>query len=163
MLMKALLNRINGGADTSSARASSSQRRLSRLTYQKYPNLPDLTLRLICLGPDRYQPDGTSAAAQAQKVFPAIEIVERFGLPTDHRDDIKKAMIHHLEGPVWAIRDKAAKALSSIADRNDFVDEISRMMSSNWCSQNALHGRLLYLRWLTRRFRSLLFIEMNGT
>lgn len=142
MLMKALLNRINGGTDTSSTRASSSYRRFSKLIYEKFPNLPTLILTLL-----RPQEDssshGEAAILHAQRVFPALEMVQRFGLPMERFQDIKEAMTHHSEGPNWSLREKAAKALSSIVQKSDFCNEINKLLSAGYHSHNTLHGRLL--------------------
>ena len=161
--MKALLKRINGGTDTSSTKAPSSHRRLSKLAFHKFPILSDLTLRLLCshlVG--ETTSDAPGGVLHAQKVFPALEIVERFDLPSRHRDAIKRAILDHLEGPVWALRDKAAKVLSLIVDEKDLMDEFHRLLSDDWRSHNALHGRLLQSRWLIRRFGMRIYTDIKG-
>ncbi|KAL9102416.1 MAG: hypothetical protein Q9163_002437 [Psora crenata] len=162
MLIKALLNRIEGGRNISSTRTSSSNRAFSRLTYDTFTNLPDLTLGLLCSDlTDSGRSNGAGGALQAQKVFPALEVVERFGLPVKYRARIMEAMVYHLEGPVWALRDKAAKALSLIAEESELLNLMSGLLSKDWSSQNALHGRLLHLRWLLGRFGLLIFTARN--
>ena len=159
--MKALLNRINGGTDTSSSRASSSHRRFSRLIYEKFPNLPDLILRLLS-SPARDFCIQQGDILHAQRVFPALEIVERFGLPMSHAKEIRQAMVQYLEGPVWSLREKAAKALSAVMLGSDLVKETKRLLSKDWRYQNVLHGRLLCLRWLLQRFERGVFTDANG-
>ena len=161
MLMKALLNRINGGTDTSSPRASSSHRRFSKLTYEKFPHLPEMTLRLLSSQAQGLQYDQTDVL-HAQRVFPALEIVERFGLPTSRAIEIRQAIIYHLEGPIWPMREKAAKTLGSIMLESDLLNETRNLLSKDWPHHNALHGRLLYLRWLLNRFQRGVIINMNG-
>ena len=161
MLMKSLLNRINGGADTSSSRTSRAHRRFSGLTYEKFQNLPDLLLRLLCSRPENLE-TGQDGIVHAQKVFPALEIVEKFGLPVLYASEIKHAVLRHLEGPIWPLREKAAKALSSIVHKSEVENEVHGLLSKNWQSQNALHGRLLCLRMLLSRFDCALFVEMEG-
>ena len=149
MLLKALLSRINGGTDTSSTRVTSSHRRFSKLIYEKYPHLPQLTLSL--LSPISSHDTGRGGAGgiiHARKVFPGLEIVERFGLPLPLREPIEAAIMRHLEGPVWPLREKAAWALSAGLASRDIVTEVKNLLSSPWKSHNALHGRLLYLRSL---------------
>lgn len=154
MLFKALVRRLNGGTDTGSSRASSSHRTFSTKVYNKYPNLPDLVLRLLQpmdspvknrIGHTNEIPSIISLT-QAQRVFPALEIIERSGMPSQHRMGIKEAIWYHMESPVWSIREKAAKALSCVLDDNDRSTEIKALLQINWWSQNALHGKLLYLR-----------------
>lgn len=159
--MKALITRMNDGTNTLSSKAPSSHRRVSSLVYEKYPNVPDLLLRLLThedvIDSERLHkgvavPD--TLLTQAQHVFPALEIIEQSGIPTKYYTEIWQASWNHLEGPVWALRDKAAKALSYLPNSNAIETEVRRSLQSSWSRQNSLHGRLLYLRYLIIRLRS---------
>lgn len=159
--MKALITRMNDGTNTLSSKAPSSHRRVSSQVYEKYPNVPDLLLRLLThedvidserLHKEVAVPD--TLLSQAQHVFPALEIIEQSGIPTRYYTEIWQASWNHLEGPVWAIRDKAAKALSYLPNSNAVETEIRRCLQSPWSRQNSLHGRLLYLRYLNIRLRA---------
>lgn len=160
MLLKALLSRLNGGTDTSSTRVSSSHRRFSRLTYEKFPNLPELILKLLRSQPRGGDQKENHSILHAQRVFPALEILERFGLPSIHQIEIETAIKHHLEGSFWSIREKAARALALTLDSDAVADEAERLLSPDWFSQNALHGRLLVLRYFIARNNLLLFNQM---
>lgn len=162
MLFKALLKRLNGGTDTSSTKASSSRRRFSQLTYEKYPNLPGLLLRLLRRTSTQTQVTGKELrqTMQAHKVFPAMEVIERCGIPSQHQIPFLDALRYYNESPDWSIREKAAKALSFIVDETDVVMEFKSLLVANWESQNALHGRLLRLRFLLARNEALLFGEL---
>ncbi len=158
MLFKALLSRLNGGTDTASSRASSSHRRFSRLAYEKYPNLSNLILKLLSgnirmsfNGPQNDEVKALSFSLQAQKVYPALEIVGRLGLPSHQRAEIREAIRFHMEGPIWAIREKAAKASALVLKESDFVNEIKQLLEPDERSQNALHGKLLYVRFIIAR------------
>ncbi len=154
MLFKALIRRLNGGTDTSSTKASSSHRRLSKLMYEKFPNLTHLLVKMLRqLGESRTEGDhsAVSASMQAQRVFPALEIIERSGLPSQHGLEIKNLIWHHLESPAWPIREKAANALGLVLNDRDCHGEIKTLLRPDWRSQNALHGRLLYLRNILSR------------
>ena len=159
--MKALITRMNDGMNTLSSKAPSSHRHVSSLVYDKYPNVPDLLLRLLThkdvINSERLHkevaiPD--TLIPQAQHVFPALEMIEQSGIPRKHGKEIRQASWNHLEGPVWAIRDKAAKALSYLPHSNAIESEVRRCLQSPWSSQNSLHGHLLYLRYLVIRLRS---------
>lgn len=158
MLLKALISRLNDGTNTRSSELSSSTRRLSSFVYDKYQNLPDLVLRLLTTGgidersdhlPGTAVPD--AEVLRAQHVFPALEIIERSGVPKQHDSEIWQAIWTHLEGPIWSIREKAAKALSYLPVGQKIQHEMERCLQSSWPSQNALHGRQLYLRFLFAR------------
>jgi len=152
MLLKALLTRLNGGTDTSSTRASSSHRHLSKRAYEQFQNLPLLTSKLLCdtFGGERTT-DGVCSTVQIQRVFPGMEIVARFGLPLAHRAPILQALWSHLEGSVWSLREKAAEVLSVTAIETGQIGEVKKLLIPDWKTQNALHGRLLYLRGLVAR------------
>lgn len=161
--MKALLNRINGGTDTSSTRVSSSHRRFSKLVHEKYPHLPQLTLSLLSPASSHDTGGGgRGASLHAQKVFPGLEIVERFGLPVSLGEPIKRAILRHLEGPVWPVREKAARALSTGVASEDVVTEVESILSGHGKSQNALHGRLLYLRSLLLQQKGALQAQLTS-
>ncbi|KAI4087710.1 MAG: hypothetical protein LQ344_006595 [Seirophora lacunosa] len=163
MLLKALITRMNDGTNTASSKVSSSHRRLSTLVYDKFQNVPDLLLRLLNHDDTLTQesPLAQSRAAlphnsvlQAQQVFSALEIIEQSGIPKRHESEIWRAVWSHVEGPVWAIREKAAKALSHLPVSNDIEQEVQRCLQDTWSTQNALHGRHLYLRFLFARIDS---------
>lgn len=159
MLFKALLRRLNSGTDTASTKASSSHRSLSKLAYEKYPNLPGMILRLLCQNQqipidaphDKTQAQKQALSLQAQWVFPALEILERSGLPLQHRVEIEAAIKYHMASPVWAIREKAAKALALVVSEKDLSGEIETLLKPSNISQNSLHGRLLCVRLMISR------------
>ncbi|KAL8685875.1 MAG: hypothetical protein Q9224_005633, partial [Gallowayella concinna] len=155
MLLRALITRLNDGTNSLSSKAPSSHTRISSLVYDKYQNMPDLLLRLLAHqdatdGEDfqrRAHVAGTFVL-QAQRVFPALEMVEQSGIPEKHHQEIRQAVWSHVEGPVWPIRDKAARALSNLPNGEAIDIEVRRCLLVPWSTQNALHGRLLYLRYL---------------
>lgn len=159
--MKALITRMNDGTNMLSSKAPSSQKHVSSLVYEKCPNVPDILLQLLThkdgidgerLHKGVVMPD--TLLSQAQHVFPALEIIEQSGIPRKYCTEIRQASWNHLEGPVWAIRDKAAKALSYLPNSNAIETEVRRCLQSPWSRQNSLHGRLLYLRYLIFHLRS---------
>lgn len=157
MLFRALLSRLNGGTDAYSTRASSPHRRFSRQSYEKYPNLPNLIVKLlsqhsmVALDAVPSEEVSVTLSLQAQKVYPALEILERSGMPSEQRTTIREAIRLHMEGPVWAIRQKAAKTSALILDEAEFTDEVERLLESKAASQNAVHGHLLYVRFIIAR------------
>ena len=157
MLLNSLLRRLNGGTDTKSSRASSSRRQFSLFAYGKYPNLPKLIILLLSSSRPSYtsnienQVSSDSATVTAQKAFLAFEIIERFGLPEDHRFEISNLVQDHMGGPVWSIREKAAKAFAFVVSERYIAIESERMLEDTRGSQNGLHGRLLCIRQMFSR------------
>jgi len=165
MLFKALIRRLHGGTDTSSTRVPSSHRRLSNLIYEKYPSLPDLLVKMLrqadkpTMAVDRSE---IAASMQAQRVFPALEIIERSGLPSQQRLEIKTLIWDQMESSAWPIREKAAKALGLVLSDEDYLADIKTILRPDWPSQNALHGRLLYLRQIILLNTSRLSARSHG-
>lgn len=137
MLFRALLSRINGGTDTASTKASSLHRRLSSNAYQRFSILPKLLCSLL----------RSSTGSVTHHVFPALEIIERFGLPEQSRAEILHILKLHLIGPRWALRDKVAKALASALPVAASLQELSDFGRHGF---NGVHGILLLARWTLR-------------
>lgn len=172
MLFKALVRRLNGGTDTSSTKVSSSHRRSSHLAYQTYSTLPELVLRLLSDG-DQTQP-GTfdsnvrksgiiSTTVNTQKVFAALEVIERFGIPAKYNIDVRAAIWRYAQSSDWSIREKAAKTLSLVIEDQDLEGECTSLLLPQWKSQNELHGRLLCLRFMLDQASVPQVGEMLGT
>lgn len=159
MLFKALIRRLNGGTDISSTRVPSSHRRLSKLIYEKYPSLPDVLVKMLRQADI---PTMAVASMQAQRVFPALEIIERSGLPSQQRLEIKKLIWDQMESPAWPIREKAAKALGLVLSDEDYLADVKKILRPDWPSQNALHGRLLYLRQIMLLNTTRLSARLHG-
>lgn len=166
MLFKALLRRLNGGTDTASTKVSSSHRRSSHIAYEKYPNLPALILKLFNNTESAAQIDlhgqEASTLMKAQSVFAALEVIERSGIPPMHEADILDALWRYAKSPDWSIREKAAKTLSLVVNDHDIEAEFLSLLPAIWESQNALHGRLLCLRFLLNRAEAPLFGHLLG-
>ena len=158
MLFRALLNRMHGGSDTASTRISSNNRRFSKLVYEKYPNLPRLILGLLSPGQKNIAYTNGHQSSQlfahsleAQRVLPALEIIERSGLPSNHIAEIQYSLRKHMQSPVWTIREKSAKTLAAVVRDGDLAAEIKDLLKIGRSRQNVLHGSLLCIRCMIAR------------
>ena len=152
MLLRALLTRLGGGSGIPSSNTRASHLRSSKFVYEKYPNLIDLLLRL--LGGIRHtkgsvnQKSNPLESHHARKVFSSLEIIERAGIPSKNHSLIKNLITSHLESRVWYIRKKVARTLGLIVNDNERLNEIKTFLQLPWSSQNAFHGRLLYIQFV---------------
>jgi len=164
MLFKALLRRLNGGTDTASTKVSSSYRRSSTKAYKTCPNLPGLILKLLGSSdiPHTTSQQILDEFIKTQSVFAALEVIERSGIPHAYEAEILDSLWRYVECPSWSLREKAAKALSLVVGDHDIEGEIKRLLSPDWASQNALHGRLLCLRFIIDRSQPPLFDSTLG-
>jgi hypothetical protein len=164
MLFRSLLSRMHGGTNTASTRISSNYRRFSKLVYEKYPNLPSLVLGLLNSASLEHidyskkdsRPQLFAHSSQAQRVLPALEIIERAGLPSIYNKKIQQAIRQHMESPIWAIREKSAKALAAVADDEILIAETKGLLEVDQRRQNALHGSLLCARFMISRLEGVL-------
>ena len=162
MLMRALISRLNSGTDTHSSTVPSSHRRSVDFVYQQFPTLSGIILRLLGeKKPLNKEPEGW-AQQRIETVFPALEILERYGVPLLHSELIKSRVKGYLGSPSWPLRDKAAKAFSSNIDQHDTLHTLRDILTFDIKFQNALHGRLLAARWLVRLQKIYLCEEKNG-
>lgn len=150
MLWRALTNRINGGTDTQSKTAPSFQRHASGFAFHSYPNLPKIILRLL-LSTEAMTID---LILRAPQVFTALEMVERFGIPSVHNLQIQEAIVSLMAHPSWALRDKAAKALGRNLSFAEIVAMVEQAAREPLSDQNALHGHLLCMRWNLAQYDS---------
>ena len=163
MLLKALINRLHGGTDIFSTTAPSSRRRSNQMVYQRHPTLSTVILRLLRGGQGTQEIQAPSTIHSIQTIIPALEMIEHFGIPRMHGDEILQAVNVFLGSPHWALREKAAKARSSCVAFPTVVKECEELLESNFPTQNMLHGRLLTLKWLLRRVRRDMFNEWPGS
>lgn len=169
MLLDSLLQRLNGGTDFRSMTASSAHRQPSPAAYEKFSKLPELIIRLLSSigqeedidGPYRRAPT-TPATIDVQKLFPALEIIERFGLPIAQQVEIRELVKCYMESPIWPIREKAAKAFAYVIYERDIGREVGQMLEISISSQNRLHGRLLCVRYMLARVPPLIFEVLTG-
>lgn len=156
MLLKALLNRLLGKNEANSSTTSANNLDTTNLLYDKFPILPDLIVKLLqsdaqlteSTRESAYRSGMTLDIPQAQKVFPALEIIQRAGMPLKHRPTIESLLRYHLGSTVWYIRKKAAKTISIVTNASRFHDVVTELLQESWPTQNNLHGRLLCVREL---------------
>ena len=153
MLLKALLNKLLGKNEASRSTVSTASHDTINLVYEKFPNLPDLIVKLLqcdtqLIESTEKPDDSTLDIPQAQKLFPALEIIQRAGMPLKHRPTIKSLLLWHLGSTVWYIRKKTAKTISIVTDASKCHNEVIELLQEPWPTQNSLHGRLLCVREL---------------
>ncbi|MCJ1400930.1 hypothetical protein MMC11_004141 [Xylographa trunciseda] len=187
MLLKALLTRLVGGTGMVSRSGSQSHLpgSMARKTYEKYPVLADLVLRLLqhesAVDPHA---DGMTvnhdkhltAPHSIQMVFPAMEIIDRIGIAPNNELLVEQLLLTHLDSPVWNLRDKAAAILSRRMEKKALISNLYTLMEDalrqgRVLPQNALHGRLLCIKYIIegrqsivndRAYREDLSVSLDG-
>lgn len=87
-------------------------------------------------------------------------------MPKALHDRIRELLDHHMGGPSWSIREKAARALAYALHKRDIIGEAEALLDSIEeypGPQNSLHGRLLCVRYLLTRLGPSLSSALAGT
>ena len=152
MLFRALLIRLNPGSGSRSTKGLESYRRFSKATYQKFPKLAELVIRLLkeTHNTDGYDPRLTESR-QVGFAFAAMAIIETVGVSSTHRDNVRTFLLGQLGNPDWRLREKGARTLGLLMNEDDMIKEIKELVERKTYSQNELHGRLLCLVYLIDR------------
>ena len=148
MLFKSLLNRVTSGSGSESLRQSDGHRRYATATFEKFPSLSSLLIRL--LQKSVTGEEGHPAASERELGFPAIQMIERIGILPDDRQTVSELLSQHLESPLWIIRENAAKALSSLTKLSHIIDAVEGLLTKAFSQQNRLHGLLLCLEFMLK-------------
>ena len=149
MLFRALLTRLCGGTNLSHERATESRRRFAKATYNRYPGLADIITRLLKIS--IAQEDNSHLQDNSRKIqvaFPALEIVEKVGVPSSHSTTIQTLLLDQLGNECWKLREKAARALCLMAEPPQLLEELEEGTKDKPMPMNRLHGVLLCLKYL---------------
>ncbi|KAK4196532.1 putative death-receptor fusion protein-domain-containing protein [Triangularia verruculosa] len=148
LLLRALIDCLLGTGESKAIIESGWDGNSVRISYNKYPELPDIILGLL-------QADdvgeGLANSAAAEAVFPALDIIRRAGPPEEHRDELRKRIENYLGSKIWHVREIAARTLCSFLLGEDWVSEIGKLLEQAGTSSNRLHGALLTARFVIER------------
>ena len=153
MLFRALIDRLLP-PDTAGSQNWSykSKPKSSRLLDEGYFQLFDIIVKLL------RPPTGSSSSSPAslESVFPALKLVQRFPLRKADSKKIEAAVLVLCGNAHWHVRDMAARTYASLAADRDVLELMTMLLPSIRDGQNAVHGRLLSLKYiLTGRLSSL--------
>ncbi|KAK4650207.1 hypothetical protein QC762_705330 [Podospora pseudocomata] len=148
LLLRALIDCLLGTGESKAIIESGWDGNSVRISYNKYPELPDIILGLL----EADDVDaGLANSAAAEAVFPALDIIRRAGPPEEHRGELRKRIENYLGSKVWHVREIAARTLCSFLLREDWVSEIGKLLEQAGTSSNRLHGALLTARFVIER------------
>ncbi|KAK0661244.1 putative death-receptor fusion protein-domain-containing protein [Cercophora samala] len=148
LLLRALIDCLLGTGESKAIIESGWDGNSVRISYNKYPELPDIILGLL----EADDVDaGLANSAAAEAVFPALDIIRRAGPPEEHRGELRKRIENYLGSKIWHVREIAARTLCSFLLREDWVSEIDKLLEQAGTSSNRLHGALLTARFVIER------------
>lgn len=150
LLVKALIDCMLGTSESKATAEAGWDGRSIRISYDRYPTLPDLLLRL--LGTD------INYSVEAKEVFPALEFLRRVGPPEDHtmlREQFFAGVVIHLDSETWDVRDLAARTACTFLLNDNWKVVIDDLLQFFRTGTNGLHGVILLIKYLLRRRRDL--------
>lgn len=153
MLLKALLLRLEEGRIKSNSIYKQLGRgQFSKAAYAKHPALAQVVLDLLRKATNKDSTNGSPPKQDRliEKIFPAMEVIERVGVPPALGDEVKSLLLQHLSSSVWAMRDKTAACLSLLLSEEEILrfSQPDRVFSSN-----QMHGLLLLTEHALREKR----------
>lgn len=156
MLFRALIDRMFGTNERLEQKESVDSVTPSRLSYNKYPSLLPLLVRLLggsVVGDNRLdQVLASPSSGRAELIFPALEILRRCGLPINEEEVVVPLVTGQLGSRMWHVREMAARTLCALVTRGGYVDLASRLMSMSLKGSNHQHGALLALKFLLEKY-----------
>lgn len=128
-----------------------------KISYDKYPSLPELLLRLLIIETNNTDSFDRPSFGAVESVFPALDILRRAGPPDTDREQFHKSVSLHLGSRVWHIREIAARTISTLLLHDDWFSEMTKLFETCSSSTNRLHGVLLAAKFIIERRRVLGF------
>lgn len=150
LLVKSLIDCMLGTSESKATAEAGWDGRSIRISYERYPTLPDLLLRL--LGTD------INVTVEAKEVFPALEFLRRVGPPEERtmlREQFFAGVVIHLDSETWDVRDLAARTACTFLLADDWKPVIDDLLQFFRTSTNGLHGVILLIKYLLRRRKDL--------
>ncbi|KAG0647573.1 tRNA (cytidine(32)-2 -O)-methyltransferase non-catalytic subunit TRM732 [Hyphodiscus hymeniophilus] len=157
LLLRSLIDALFGTNESKVAIDAGWDGRSVKLSYDKYPALPALLIKLLDADTSLVQSMLAPKISSVESMFPALDIVRRAGPPTTHRKEIFRSVSQHLGSKVWHVREIAARTMCTMLLHSDWLSEVIKLMESSAGSTNRLHGVLMAVKFVLDRRLALHF------
>ncbi|GME31296.1 Armadillo-like helical [Neofusicoccum parvum] len=147
MLFRALIDRLLGSSTTQNWKETD-RLKITRLSYEKYPNLLDIIVQLLTPRRQGAQQELTNTALEG--VFPAFQILQRARPPAERRPEIQQLVFNLTASSHWHVRDMAARTLAALLGSEERVEWILALVEMPFVRQNTLHGTLSTVKYLVK-------------
>ncbi|KIN07335.1 hypothetical protein OIDMADRAFT_108260 [Oidiodendron maius Zn] len=122
-----------------------------RLSYERYPSLPELLLHLLDTSTNHPDTIRTPNTGAVESVFPTLDIIRRAGPPPTHRDEIFKLVAKHLSSRIWHVREIAARTICTLLLHEGWLSDLIVLIDNLQPSKNHIHGSLLAVKFILER------------
>lgn len=161
LLLRSLIDTLFGTSESKTVTEAGWDGRSIRLSYDRYPALPELLLSLLKTEVKDHGHSEAPAIGAVESVFPALDIIRRAGPPDLRRDEIFSVVSTHLSSKVWHIRDLAARTVCTLLLYDEWLSDVSVLIGSAM-DTNRLHGVLMAIKYLLERRLELDFQTASG-
>ncbi|KAH8801530.1 HEAT repeat protein-like protein [Xylogone sp. PMI_703] len=144
LLLRGIIDSLFGTNEKKSIIDSGWDGRSIRLSYDKYPSLPQLLVKLLKI--EINDPESSllsTSTGVVESVFPALDIIRRAGPPETNRDEIYNCVSKHLGSSMWHVREIAARTICTMLLHEGWQRDIVELLETSNTSTNRLHGILL--------------------
>ena len=151
ILLRSLIDCLFGTSESKFVTEAGWDGRSIKLSYDKYPALPDLLLRLLETETNNPNTLSRQAIGAVESVFPALDIIRRAGPPGSHREDIFRRVSLHLGSKVWHVREIAARTICTLLLHDGWLPAVLGLIETAGESTNRLHGVLMAVKFILER------------
>ncbi|KAL3417418.1 hypothetical protein PVAG01_11418 [Phlyctema vagabunda] len=155
LLLRSLIDCLFGTSESKIITEAGWDGRSIRLSYDKYPALPELLLKLLDTEVSGSAEVSVPTIGVVESVFPALDIIRRAGPPEAQRERIYSSVSTHLGSKVWHVRELAARTICTLMLHEEWLEVISELILSCDSSANRSHGVLLAVKFVLDRRLSL--------
>jgi hypothetical protein len=155
LLLRSLIDALFGTNESKAVTEAGWDGRSLKLSYEKYPALPELLLKLLDTNPSTSEHVTRPKISSVESMFPALDIIRRAGPPSTNRDELYRCVSAHLGSKVWHVRELAARTICTLLLHDDWVASVAELLETSTESTNRLHGVLMALKFVLERRLSL--------
>lgn len=151
LLLRSLIDCLFGTSESKQSTEAGWDGRSIKLSYDKYPALPELLLKLLNTEISNSNEVNAPVIGAVESVFPALDIIRRAGPPDSNRAAIFDQVCKHLGSKVWHVREIAARTVCTLLMQDGWSAEIRKLIDSCDESTNKAHGTLIAIRFFLER------------
>lgn len=151
LLLRSLIDCLFGTSESKSVTEAGWDGRSIRLSYERYPSLPSLLLKLLDTDTSSHGVTTSPLLGAVESVFPALDIIRRAGPPSIDRDEIYRYVLMHLGSKLWHIREIAARTICTLILHANWLQDTLVLITSCGHSTNRLHGVLMAVNFILQR------------
>ena len=149
--MRSLIDTLFGTNESKESAEAGWDGRSVKLSYEAYPALPALLLKLLDGESDCPERSSSTKIRAVESIFPALDIVRRAGPPSTYRKDIFSSVFNHLGSKVWHIREIAARTICTLLLHRYWLPSVLKLMKTTTRSTNHHHGVLMAVKFVLER------------